>query len=67
VQIFCTKVLRAAFFFLHVTREKLPKILLYEKFVRNMLMFLNRKFSLEKKTIGKEMNVFCGSLSIAFL
>jgi len=30
-RIFCTKVLRAAFFYLHVTREKLPKRLPYKK------------------------------------
>jgi len=38
--IFCTEVLKAAFFYLHVTREKLPKKLLYEKFARKTLMKL---------------------------
>jgi len=37
---FCTKVLCTAFFYLHVTREKLPKRLLYEKGARKMLMEL---------------------------
>ncbi len=34
------KVLCAAFFYLHVTREKLPKRLLYEKCAHKMLMKL---------------------------
>ncbi len=38
--IFCTKVLCAAFFYLHVIREKLPKRLLYEKGASKMLMNL---------------------------
>ncbi len=39
-QIFHTKVLWAAFFYFHVTGEKLPKRLLYEKFANKMLMKL---------------------------
>jgi len=39
-QIFCTKVLCAAFFYLHVTGEKLPKRLLYKKGEQKMLMKL---------------------------
>jgi len=39
-QIFCMKVLQAAFFNLHVTREKLLKRLSYKKFARKMLMKL---------------------------
>jgi len=38
--IFCTKVCQAAFFYLHVTREKLPKRFLYEKFALKMLLKL---------------------------
>jgi len=38
--IFHTKLLCAAFFYLHITREKLPKRLSYEKGVRKMLMKL---------------------------
>jgi len=40
MQIFCLKVLRAAFFYIHVTREKLPKRLSYKKFACKMLMKL---------------------------
>jgi len=39
-QIFRTKVLWAAFFYLHVPREKLPKRLSYEKGAHKMLMKL---------------------------
>jgi len=39
---FCTKVLQAAFFYLHVTREKLPKRLSYEKGAHKMLMKLTQ-------------------------
>jgi hypothetical protein len=39
-----TKVLHAAFFYLPVTREKLPKRLLYEKGARKMLMKLIADF-----------------------
>jgi len=39
---FLYKVLHTAFFYLHVTREKLPKILLYEKGSRKMLMKLTQ-------------------------
>ncbi len=39
-RIFCTKVLCAACCYLHVTREKLPKSLSYEKGARKMLMEL---------------------------
>jgi len=38
--IFCTKVIHAAFFNLHLTREKLPKKLLYEKGTLKTLMKL---------------------------
>ncbi len=38
--IFCTKLLCAAFFYLHVTREKLPKRLSYKKSVCKTLMKL---------------------------
>jgi len=37
---FCTDVLCSTFFYLHVTREKLNKTLLYEKGARKMLMKL---------------------------
>jgi len=40
VRIFCMKVLFAAFFYLHVTREKLPKRLSYEKGAHKMLLKL---------------------------
>jgi len=40
--IFHTKVLQAAFFYLHVAREKLPKRLLYKKVACKMLMKLNQ-------------------------
>ncbi len=39
-KIFCTKMVPAAFYYLHVTREKLPKRLSYEKGTRKMLMKL---------------------------
>jgi len=39
-RIFCTKVLCIAFFYLHATREKLPKRLLYKKGKRKTLMKL---------------------------
>jgi len=40
IQIFRTNVVLAAFFYVHVTREKLQKQCLYEKFVCKMLMKL---------------------------
>jgi hypothetical protein len=40
INFFCMKVLRTAFFYLHVTKEKLPKRLLYQKGSSNMLMKL---------------------------
>ncbi len=40
IKFFCTKVLLVAFFYLHVTREKLQKRLSYEKFSCKMLMRL---------------------------
>jgi len=40
-RLFCTKVLPAAFFYLHVTREKLPNRLLYKKGAHKMLMKLS--------------------------
>jgi len=40
VHIFCTKVLYAAFFNLHINREKLPKRLSYEKVELKLLMKL---------------------------
>jgi len=46
VRIFHTKVIRAAFFYLHVTKEKLPKKLSYEKRVRKTLMKLTSRFHL---------------------
>ncbi len=39
-RIFCTKVFFGSFFYLHVTREKLPKRHSYEKFGCKMLMKL---------------------------
>jgi len=46
VRIFCTKVLCAAFFYLHATTEKLPKR--YEKGVRKTLMKLTAGCNLKK-------------------
>jgi len=40
IQIFRTNVVLAAFFYVHVTREKLQKQCSYDKFVRKMLMTL---------------------------
>jgi len=40
MRIFCTKELYAAFFYLHVTGEKLPKRLFHEKGACKMLMKL---------------------------
>jgi len=42
-QIFCTKVFSAAFFYLHVTREKLPKRRSYKKIAHKMLTKLRPK------------------------
>ena len=39
-RLFCTKVFSAAFFYLHVSRKKLRKALLYEKCIPKMLMKL---------------------------
>ncbi len=39
-QIFCTKALHSALFYVHVTREKLPKRRSYEKGAHKMLMKL---------------------------
>ncbi len=44
-RIFCMKVLCAACCYLHVTREKLPKSLLYEKGACKMLMKLTPVYS----------------------
>jgi len=43
-QIVPTKVFFGSFFYLHITREKLPKRHLYVKFVRKMLMKLKPTF-----------------------
>jgi len=50
-RIFWTKVLCATVFFLHVTREKLPKRLLYEKVVHKTLMKLTPGMSMSSLVV----------------